>query len=92
MGSTPSDKHSSSPEPPDLDRYEANTHPFVIKIWLEVAAEGTTPAVWRGHITHVPSQRRQYVQDLKSIVAFIAPYLEQMGVEVQLPWDVGPGT
>ncbi|HMR66532.1 MAG TPA: hypothetical protein PKE64_21165 [Anaerolineae bacterium] len=96
MGSTPSDKPSSAPqppdEPPDLDLYEAHTHPFVLKIWLEAAAEGTTPAVWRGHITHVPSQRQQYVQDLKAIVAFIAPYLEQMGVEVQLPWDVGRRT
>jgi hypothetical protein len=42
--------------------------------------------MWRGHITHVPTSQRLYVQDLREIIQFIAPYLGQMGIEVTLPW------
>ncbi len=37
--------------------------------------------MWRGHITHVPSDKRQYLNQLEDIVTFIQPYLEAMGVE-----------
>jgi hypothetical protein len=77
--------HPSSPEQnvdnDGMDLYEANTHPFVIKIWLEETAEEAGRAVWRGHITHVPTGQRRYIQVLDDIVAFIASYLEQMGVQ-----------
>ena len=66
-----------------LDLFEANTHPFVVKIWLEEMDEETNQAVWRGHITHVVSGRRQYFTDLDEISAFIRPYLEEMGVRFQ---------
>jgi hypothetical protein len=32
----------------------------------------------------VPNGERRYVQDLDEITAFIAPYLERMGVKVNL--------
>lgn len=67
-----------------MDLIEFNTHSFIVKIWLEETAEETGQATWRGHITHVPSGERRYVQDLDEITAFIAPYLEQMGVRVNL--------
>jgi len=73
----------------NLDLYEANTHPFVIKIWLEVTAKADRTAVWRGHITHVPSNKRLHFQDLGEIIHFIVPYMEQMGIEVDLPWTAG---
>jgi hypothetical protein len=66
------------------DLFESDTHPFIVKIWLEETAEEAGRATWRGHITHVPSGERRYIQDLDSISAFIAPYLEAMGVEVTL--------
>jgi hypothetical protein len=54
---------------------------FIIKIWLEETAEEAGRATWRGHITHVPSGQRQYIQHLDRISTFIVPYLEAMGVE-----------
>ncbi len=54
---------------------------FVLKIWLEETAEEVSQATWRGHITHVPSGERRYLQDLEGLSAFVASYLEQMGVE-----------
>ena len=61
---------------------------FIIKIWLEETAEEAGRAAWRGHITHVPSGSRQYIQDLNGISAFVAPYLEAMGVKLGLLWRV----
>jgi hypothetical protein len=62
--------------------YEVNTHPFVVKIWLEESAEEAGQATWRGYITHVPSGKRRYLQTLDDIIAFIVPYLEELGVEI----------
>ena len=59
----------------DIELYEFNTHAFVIKIWLE------DNAMWRGHITHVPSGERRYIETLSEIDDFILPYLEKMGIQ-----------
>jgi hypothetical protein len=72
----------------DMDLYEATTHPFIVKIWLEETTEEARRATWRGHITHVPSGVRRYVHSLADINAFIAPYLEGMGVQLDLCWRV----
>ena len=71
-----------------MELYESKTHPFIIKLWLEETAEETSRATWRGHITHVPSGERRYLQELDEIITFIIPYLEQMGVETQRPRKV----
>jgi hypothetical protein len=59
----------------DVELYEFNTHAFVIKIWLEESTR------WRGHITHVPSGERHYIETLDEIDDFILPYLEKMGIQ-----------
>jgi len=61
---------------------------FVIKIWLEETAEEAQGAVWRGHITHVPSGERRYLRDLDDITAFVASYLDGMGVKFGVRWRV----
>lgn len=72
----------------ETNSFEATTHPFIVKIWLEETAEEAGRAVWRGHITHVPSGERRYLKDLNDISAIIAPYLEEMGVELGIWWRV----
>ncbi len=67
---------------------EAASHPFIVRIWLEETAEEAGEAIWRGHITHVPSGERRYLTRLEDITAFIAPYLEKMGVKLGLFWRV----
>jgi hypothetical protein len=69
-----------------MDLLEFNTHSFIVKVWLEETTEEADRAVWRGHITHVPSGERHYLKDLDDITAFIAPYLEKMGVKLGLFW------
>jgi len=61
--------------------FESSNQSFIVKIWLEETAEEDGRATWRGHVTHVPSGQRRYIQNLDGVTAFIAPYLEEMGVE-----------
>jgi hypothetical protein len=72
-----------------LDCPEECTHSFIIKVWLEETAEESGRATWRGHITHVPSGERRYVKDLDDITYFIAPYLERIGMKMEIRWRVG---
>ena len=60
-----------------------DTHSFVVKIWLEETADETRHPVWRGHITHVISGERRYVNSLGGITSFLVPYL--VGWQVRLP-------
>lgn len=55
-------------------------HSFIIRVWLEETITEGGKAKWRGHITHVLSGERRYLQHLSTIPAFIMPYLERMGV------------
>jgi len=64
-----------------MDLIESDIHSFIVKIWLEESAEEAGKAHWRGHITHVPDNRRRYLEDLEEIKTFIVPYLRKMGVQ-----------
>lgn len=59
---------------------------FVIKVWLEETVAEHGAALWRGHVTHVPSGTRRYVQTLEGVLEFVIPYLVDMGVEVEMQW------
>ncbi|MCI0770827.1 MAG: hypothetical protein J4N94_03025 [Chloroflexi bacterium] len=69
-----------------MDPYESNTHSFIVKVWLEDDDEQHDRPTWRGHVTHVPSNQRRYVDDLNGISTFISTYLERMGVGVGERW------
>lgn len=62
-----------------MDPYES--HSFIVKIWLEESLEEADEAAWRGHITHVPSQERRYLNTLDDIIDVIGPYLDRLGVK-----------
>jgi hypothetical protein len=72
----------------DKDSLEATSHPFVVRVWLEESAEEAHRATWRGHITHVPSGKRCYLHSLDDITAFVARYLESMGIKFSVWWRV----
>ena len=62
------------------------THSFIVKVWLEPPDAGRGRATWRGHVTHVLTRERRYVQDLTALALFIASYLEEMGAGPGLLW------
>ena len=57
------------------DAFESNIHSFIIRVWLEETNEKTGRTALRGHLTHVPSGKRQYIKDLSEIPSLIAFYL-----------------
>ncbi len=65
---------------------EANTHSFVVRVWLEESVQEAGRATWRGHVTHVPSGERRYLKDLDDTTAFMAFYLKKMGVKLGARW------
>ena len=71
-----------------MDLREANTHSFVVKVWLEETSEEAGRATWRGHITHVVSGERRYLKELDDVTVFIMSYLKQMGVKFDMGWQV----
>lgn len=77
----------STPLAKSIEGGEGVSHPtvpiqsFVIKVWVEETIEEAGRVTWRGHITHVPSGTRRYVDDVNDITSFIRPYLREMGVE-----------
>ncbi|HEV2579566.1 MAG TPA: hypothetical protein VGT44_01840 [Ktedonobacteraceae bacterium] len=69
-----------------MDLVEAETQSFIVKVWVEDSAKDTQQGVWHGHITHVPSHERRYLKNLGEIEDFIAPHLEEMGVQLSRSW------
>lgn len=62
--------------------YERNTCSFIVKVWVEGMDQKEDNRLWRGHITHVFSAERRYFEHLDEVIAFIATYLERMGVKI----------
>lgn len=52
------------------------TQSFVIRVWVEEPASESTPARWRGHITHIPSGERRYFDSLVDMTGFVIDYLQ----------------
>lgn len=63
-----------------MDEPESNAETFVVRLWLEGGGD-EGPRVWRGHITHVMSGERRYVQSLEGIDAFIARFMRRMDID-----------
>ena len=63
-----------------------DTESFVVKVWLEETVEEVGRAKWRGHVTHVASGERKYLESLTGVTAFIRPYLERWGVKFSFFW------
>jgi len=60
---------------------DTQSHSFVIRIWQEDTVDEHGAPLWRGHITHVFSGKRQYFESLSAIASFITPYLHESGVD-----------
>jgi hypothetical protein len=72
----------------DVGPVQPHTHAFVIKVWLVDPERPAGTSAWRGRITHVPSGRDRHFSDLRTIAAFIVPYLRLLGAKPALSWKV----
>ena len=71
-----------------MDLPESEAVSFIVKIQLERAGHESGSTIWHGYITHVPSGERRYLKDLNDIIAFIVPYLKQLGVNFSRFWPL----
>ena len=65
-----------------MDKPGSSAETFVIRLWLEAADDDGQQTTWRGHVTHVMSGERQYVQSLRAVADFIDSYLGRLGADV----------
>ena len=56
------------------------TQAFIVRIWDEALDDKGVPAVWRGSVQQVGSDRQFYFQELDAILRFIE---EQTGVKTR---------
>ncbi len=71
-----------------MDSLEPDAQSFIVKVWVEDNNRQASQTVWRGHITHVSSNKRHYLKELDEIEDFIEPYLEAMGVKHGMRWGL----
>ena len=68
-----------------MSSVDSSIQSFIIRIWVEEQAESHDAKGWRGHITHVPTGKKHYLNGLDDISSFMRPYLTAMGIHVQKP-------
>ena len=71
-----------------LKLIEDITHYGVIEGSNMLRAKGVAPH-WRDHITHVLSDERPLIKHLSEIQSYIWPYLETVGVKLNISQRVG---
>lgn len=60
-----------------MSALETAVHSFIVRIWFEEEVDAKTGRLrWRGHITHVSSNRRQYFEDLEILKRFVIQFLQ----------------
>jgi hypothetical protein len=65
------------PAPDDrLDPPRPDTHSFVVRVWIEDRCDTSGTVRWRGSVTHVPSGRTRYFEDLTDMCAFVAAHMQ----------------
>lgn len=66
-----------------MDLFEANTHVFILRFWLEPREiEGAEPE-WRGVIEHVQSGERRYFRNLEVMLSFVAKYFDGLDTKTE---------
>lgn len=67
---------------------EANTHSFVVKLWLDPSDGGAQDARWHGEIAHVASGQRYRFERLSELSRFLQPFLETLRIKIPLFWRI----
>ena len=71
-----------------MELLKEKSHTFILRIWIEPREIEGAVAEWRGVVEHVDSGQRKYLNNLDQILAFITPYLREMGIKVP-KWNQG---
>ncbi|WP_169307265.1 hypothetical protein [Chitiniphilus eburneus] len=67
---------------------EDQTASFIVRVWRERGEYEAGPGEWRGSIEHVQSGKKGFFRDLASMERFMAPLLQEIGVDAsQRFWE-----
>lgn len=63
-----------------MARFEApsQSHSFVLRLWQEWGDSEQTVGVWRGSVTHVQTQKRDYFQTFSQMAHILATYIDTL--------------
>ena len=67
-----------------MDSFEANSHSFIVRFWVEPREIEDAKPVWRGVVEHVPSGKKLYLNNLEEIIVFINSYLGEIDEKIKL--------
>lgn len=56
---------------------------FIVRIWSERGDSTGAATEWRGSVEHVQSGQRAFFRHLESIIEFMKPHLESIGIDAQ---------
>lgn len=62
---------------------EDRTAAFIVRVWSERRDDEAAAAEWRGSVEHVQSGERTFFRHLESVVDFMKPHLEGIGIDAQ---------
>ncbi|WP_167285161.1 hypothetical protein [Marilutibacter alkalisoli] len=62
---------------------EDRTAAFIVRVWNEHRNDDVVAAEWRGSIEHVQSGQRVFFRHLETVVDFMKPHLEGIGIDAQ---------
>jgi hypothetical protein len=60
-----------------VQKEEPMGHTFFLRIWIEETMDEGGHVIWRGHITHLPDERRRHVETFGQINQFIRQHLSE---------------
>jgi hypothetical protein len=62
---------------------EDRTAVFIVRVWCERGDAASTLSEWRGSVEHVQSGQRVFFRHLESVLDFMRPHLEGIGIDAQ---------
>ena len=67
-----------------MNSFEANSHSFILRFWVEPREIKDDRPVWRGVVEHVSTGKKMYLKNLEEIKVFINSYLGTIDESLQV--------
>jgi hypothetical protein len=62
---------------------EDRTAVFIVRVWCERGDGDSAIAEWRGSVEHIATGQRAFFRNLESVIEFMKPHLESIGIDAQ---------
>ena len=62
---------------------EDRTAVFIVRVWCERGDGDSAIVEWRGSVEHIQTGARTFFRNLESIISFMKPHLETIGIDAR---------